>query len=224
MFFPTSGNIYIYKYLQINIFYIYIYAYSSPFILLRLNLGAFGGMVVWALCVIVADCGFTCQKRVCEKPFLTLAISAPLYININIIIRIKTYSFLSITFIPKISPSRYKLMEFWYAFFWPKNRKINIEMKSKQCTGLYLFVDTCTPDIKPSVYSPSPTEYKPTKMVLGKIRVNRGYLSIYLSVYLSIYLSIYHILYIQYINIYFYLIFSLGISVLLTQITGGLVG
>ena len=38
--------IYIYKYLQINIFYIYIYAYSSPFILLRLNLGAFGGMVV----------------------------------------------------------------------------------------------------------------------------------------------------------------------------------
>ena len=110
--------LYIYIYI-----YIYIYAYSSPFILLRLNLGAFGGMVVWALCVIVADCGFTCQKRVCEKPFLTLAISAPLYININIIIRIKTYSFLSITFIPKISPSRYKLMEFWYAFFWPKNRK-----------------------------------------------------------------------------------------------------
>ena len=104
--------IYIYIYLQINIFYICIYAYSSPFILLWLNLGAFGGMVVWALCVTVADCGFTCQKRVCEKPFLTLTISAPLYININIIIRIKTYSFLSITFIPKISPSGYKLMEF----------------------------------------------------------------------------------------------------------------
>ena len=98
--------LYIYKYLQIHIFYIYIYAYSSPFILLRLNLCAFAGMVLSSLCVIVADCGFTCQKRVCEKPFLSLAISAPLYININIIIRIKTYSF------PKISPSGYKLMEF----------------------------------------------------------------------------------------------------------------
>ena len=105
-------TLYIYKYLQINIFYIYLYAYSSPFVLLRLNLGAFGGMAVWALCVIVADCRFTCQKRVCKTPFLTLAFSAPPYININIIIRIKTYSFLSITFIPKISPSGYKLMEF----------------------------------------------------------------------------------------------------------------
>ena len=92
--------------------YIYTYAYSSPFILLRLNLGAFGGIVVWALCAIVADCEFTCQTRVWEKPFLTLAISAPLHININIIIRIKTYSFLSITFIPKISLYGYKLMEF----------------------------------------------------------------------------------------------------------------
>ena len=79
-------------------------------------------------------------------------------------------------------------------------------MKSKQCTGLYLFVDTCTPDIKPSVYSPSPTEYKPTKTVLGKIRVNRGYLSIYLSICLSVYLSIYisYIIYIIYKYIFLF--------------------
>ena len=64
------------------------------------------------LCVIVADCGFTCQKRVCEKPFLTLAISSTLYININTIIRIRIYSFFSITFFPKRSFSGYKLMEF----------------------------------------------------------------------------------------------------------------
>ena len=35
------GVLFIYIYI-----YIYIYAYSSPFILLRLNLGAFGGIVV----------------------------------------------------------------------------------------------------------------------------------------------------------------------------------
>ena len=46
------------------------------------------------------------------RNYINQAISAPLHININIIIRIKTYSFLSITFIPKISLCGYKLMEF----------------------------------------------------------------------------------------------------------------